>query len=365
MKMSRLYSLGRLPLLALGMVSLAAGVWAGLGKLEWVPNGDFSAFPAQHGPLMAAGFLGTLISLERAVALGRAWGYMGPLLSGVGAAALAAAPSAQIGGILSLAGSLAFVFTSLALMRRQSSAFTVILTLGAACLFAGTAFWVFADWHFRIVLWWIAFLFLTIVGERFELSQFAFASQSAPLKSAAAAFGAAFIAGAALTSADLLIGVRLCGAAMAFFAAWLLRYDVANRNLRQPGLPGFISACLVPGYAWLLVSGLILAWKAPTESGLLYDAALHAVFLGFAVSMIFGHAALILPAITGFALKYRPSFYAHLALLHAGLLVRVAAGVAGSEPGRRWGALLNALAFVLFLANTVRSAILSARSRDQ
>ena len=42
-------------------------------------------FIVVHGPLMVVGFLGTLIGLERAVALGRLWPYGIPMLSGVSA----------------------------------------------------------------------------------------------------------------------------------------------------------------------------------------------------------------------------------------------------------------------------------------
>ncbi|ACZ87154.1 hypothetical protein [Streptosporangium roseum] len=49
-----------------------------------------AAFAEQHGPLMALGFLGTLICLERAVALRSRWGYTAPALSALGAVALAA-----------------------------------------------------------------------------------------------------------------------------------------------------------------------------------------------------------------------------------------------------------------------------------
>jgi hypothetical protein len=43
---------------------------------------------ATHGVLMTLGFLGTLIALERAVALGRSWGYAAPVGAGLGAMAL-------------------------------------------------------------------------------------------------------------------------------------------------------------------------------------------------------------------------------------------------------------------------------------
>jgi hypothetical protein len=44
-----------------------------------------------HGPLMIRGFFGTVISLERAVALGWRWGYLARFLSGLGALVLMAA----------------------------------------------------------------------------------------------------------------------------------------------------------------------------------------------------------------------------------------------------------------------------------
>jgi hypothetical protein len=53
-------------------LALLAGLWAGLLRLGWQLPPLLLQLPAQHGPLMVSGFLGTLISLERAVAtLGR------------------------------------------------------------------------------------------------------------------------------------------------------------------------------------------------------------------------------------------------------------------------------------------------------
>lgn len=60
--------------MAIGMVSMALGTWLGLVRLGWnlrLPSPDSLIL---HGPLMVCGFLGTLIGLERAVALGRFWG---------------------------------------------------------------------------------------------------------------------------------------------------------------------------------------------------------------------------------------------------------------------------------------------------
>jgi hypothetical protein len=70
----------RYPLLALalGLASLVCGVWAGLLRFGWsLPSGRANLIEL-HGPLMVCGFLGTVISLERAVALRRALGLPRP-----------------------------------------------------------------------------------------------------------------------------------------------------------------------------------------------------------------------------------------------------------------------------------------------
>jgi hypothetical protein len=53
---------------------------------------------------------------------------------------------------------------------------------------------------------------------------------------------------------------------------------------------------------------------------------------------------------------FRPTFYAHLVLLHLSLMLRVAGDLAAWWPARRWGGLLNGLVLVLFLANTAYAA---------
>ena len=57
-----------------------------------------------HGALMISGFLGTVISLERAVAIGRWWAYSAPALSGIAAVTLIVGAPVLAGGIFLLAG---------------------------------------------------------------------------------------------------------------------------------------------------------------------------------------------------------------------------------------------------------------------
>lgn len=82
-----------LPLLALAIVALLAALWAGLLRLGWAWPVLRPALPAAHGPLMVSGFLGTLISLERAIALHRPGAFLAPLFTGIGGLLLAGLPA--------------------------------------------------------------------------------------------------------------------------------------------------------------------------------------------------------------------------------------------------------------------------------
>ena len=83
----------RLPLVFLAIGALLAGLWPGLLRISW-PNPPLSPrLLIEHGSLMVSDFLGTLISLERAVALsqlqqGRRVYFLVPLLAGLGGIAL-------------------------------------------------------------------------------------------------------------------------------------------------------------------------------------------------------------------------------------------------------------------------------------
>ncbi len=91
--------------------------------------------------------------------------------------------------------------------------------------------------------------------------------------------------------------------------------------------------------------------------GAAYDAALHAVLLGFVFSMVFGHAPIILPAVLRVAVPYASYFYAPLALLHASLFIRVAGDWIGLPDWRAWGGALNGLALLAFVLGTIGAVI--------
>jgi hypothetical protein len=101
------------------------------------------------------------------------------------------------------------------------------------------------------------------------------------------------------------------------------------------------------------------------SAGPRYDAVLHCLFLGFVFSMVFAHAPIILPAVTGAAVPYRPAFYAHLALLHASLVVRVVGDLTGWADGRQWGGMANVAAVVLFVVSTAWAVASARRAKSE
>jgi len=349
---------GRFPLLVLGFVSLASGVLGGLERVgvDWLPVPANA--PALHGVLMVSGFFGTVISLERAVALGKSWAYAASLASGLGGLALLAG-MAHSGLVLLTIGALALVAANASIMRRQASLEGATLAAGAACWLLGNALLVVGLPVSGVIPCWIGFFVLTIGGERLELSRYA------PRPPAARrAFVA--IAGAILLSGLLgtFIGAaawRLQGAALVVLALWLWRYDIARITARQQGLPRYIGICVLSGYLWLAAGGLALLAGGALHAGPLYDLALHVLMLGFVFAMVFGHAPVIFPAIVRVAIPYAAWLYVPLALLHASLALRVAGDLSDGPVLRAIGAAGNAVAIGVFI---ITAATLALRAQQ-
>jgi hypothetical protein len=309
---------------------------------------------------MVSGFFGTLISLERAVALDARWAYGGPLCGALGGVALMLSVPVEAGALLLVVASLIFAAASAAIVRRQPAVFTVTLLLGAVSWFIGNLIWLLGASFFQIVPWWMGFLVLTIAGERLELSRLLPPSRVA--QEVFIAIIAVLLAG---TAASMIIGsaASVTAAALVALAVWLARYDIARRTIKGRGLTRFIAICLLTSYFWLAVGGVIglAASGLFMQSALAYDAILHVVFLGFVFSMVFGHAPIIFPAVTGFALSYHPIFYTHLVLLHFSLALRLGGDLSGIIEWRTAGGLLNVLAVALFMLNTVVGIIREQR----
>ncbi|MCM2276629.1 MAG: hypothetical protein NDJ89_00960 [Oligoflexia bacterium] len=358
------------PLFAIPILGmLLFGVLGGLGRLGALATWGLPPVSiGLHGPLMVLGFLGTVIAIERAKALGRFWGYLAPAgnIAGV-ALLLAGSPVAAPALLLSNA---IFVAILGHFFRLQPALHSAALAGAAVLLLAGNAVYFMTGAVPQAVPWWMAFLALTIAGERLELGRLLRLSARARgafvLFASLLPLGAAWNLLAAPASADALASpaLALFGAGLLGLSIWLLLNDVARRTVRFAGLPRFIAICLISGNAWLGISGgLMLFFGLGGGAGPVYDAVLHALFVGFVFSMIFGHAPVILPAVAKITVPFRSYFYGHLALLHLSLVLRLAGDFGGAGELRYWGAALNGIALVFFFLATAASALRGVRPK--
>jgi hypothetical protein len=345
------------PLLLLAFASLFLGMGAGLARLGWwVPAAGLAAV---HGPLMASGFFGTVISLERAVALRRRWAYAAPLLSGLSTLASILFAPASVAPFLASAAGAVMLAASAMEYRRQRELFTLTLALGAAAWMAGSLLWLRGYPIYTVAPWWVAFLVLTIAGERLELSRLLPPSPIA--KRVFSVLVVVLLGGITVSLFFWAIGTLVLGAALTGLALWLTRQDVARRTVKTKGLTRFIAICLLSGYGWLAVSGLWILFSGGLDvSGPAYDAALHAVLLGFVFSMVFGHAPIIFPAVLRVAVPYSSYFYAPLALLHASLAIRLTGDWMASSHWRALGGAFNGVALTAFVLGTVAAVVRGA-----
>lgn len=357
--MADLRPAARLPLLVLGMLSLLAGVLAGLARLGWVTPQITAAAASGHGVLMISAFLGTVISLERAVALARGWAYLAPLVAGLSGLALVAGVPVLVPQVLAIVAAALMVGASLQVMRRVFATFTVVLVIGAGCWLVGCLVWLLEGALAAVVPWWLGFLVLTIAGERLEMTRFL------PTPPGAAQLFppivVTILVGAALAFWQLAGGLALFSIGMLALALWLLRYDLARRNVHQQGLTRFIAVCLLAGYGWLALAGALGLAGGLVPGNPWRDATLHAVCLGFVFSMILGHAPIIFPAVVRVKIPYTPFFYLPLVALHASLALRVLGSLGDSFALRHWGGLLNGVALALFIG-TVLTSVLRGRN---
>lgn len=344
---------------------LVFGVLGGLQRAGLAPwPGPTAAAAGSHAALMIGGWLGSVIGLERAVALKTFSARAAPLLSLPGGIALVLGYPLPAAALL-WAAATAFVLAHVQLWQRQRAAHTAVLGLAALCWWLGNGAWLMQLVNGKpashasdgVLAAWFAFLVLTIAAERLEMTRLLRRHPAAqPL----------FLALVSLLLVSLMPGLMpglppnaiaalgagtglAFGALLVALALWLATQDIARITIGQPGLPRYMAVALWAGYAWLAVGGV--AWAAMALGSPTRDAALHALGLGFVLSMVMAHAPVILPAVAGVKLQFGPVFYAPLVLLHGSLLLRLAVD-------RSWGALLNTAALVLFALTAVGAALL-------
>ncbi|MGY0195813.1 hypothetical protein ACWA7J_12155 [Leptothrix sp. BB-4] len=303
-----------LVMLALVAGSLLCAVLGGLLRagLGWPWLQDphlIGPAAAAHAQLMLPGWLGMVISIERAVAVRRRWAWAAPLGAGLGSAALLAGwplPAALLGvGAAAVA-----VAVQVVVLRRQRAGHTWLLLAATLAWLAGSSLVLIGLLVVRLVdpraavpgldvaaalPWWFLLPVLTIAAERLEMTRLTRRHDLAqPVLLAIVAVLAMGAAAAAIEPAGPLGGV-LYGLGLIALALWLFTFDIARRTLFAHGLARYMAVSLLAGYAWLALAGL--GWMGLALGCPGRDLALHALGLGFIVSMVMGHAPVILPAV--------------------------------------------------------------------
>ena len=340
-------------------VALLAGLNAGLLLLGLPAPVTTDRMPDTHGMVMVLGFVGTVVALERAVALRRRAGFTAPALLGAGGLLLISSAPLRLGQVALTAGAAALIGIYIPLWRRQRDDSILVQAFGAVLATGGALLWLGGMPVARLLPWLAGFVVLTIAGERLELARVILLATATVGQLLGLAAMMTF--GTVLTLLWPVVGYPVLGLSLLALVGWLMVHDVARRTIRATGVTRFMAGCLLAGYVWLAVAGAIWVLAGGVTDGPAYDAVIHAVFLGFTMSMIMAHAPVILPAILRCRLPYHPVMIAPPVLLHASLLLRLVGDARGLDLARQIGGALNVVALLGFAVITAASAIRAGR----
>ena len=280
------------------------------------------------------------------------WAFAAPLASGLSAPALLAGQSDVGAGLLIGAGAVSIVANAIVVRRAPTDQAVLLLAAAVAWLSGSLLFAARTGGEATFALW-LAFLIVTVAAERIPMT-------------VPHPHGTAVQRGLRLTLVVLLLaaavsaiapaaGGTLYGLAVLALAIWFARFDGARHAGHEDKLQRYVVAALLSSFAWLAIGGV--AWAA-TALGWIFarDAALHALGLGFIVSMMMGHAPAILRSVAHVELRFGRFFYVPLAALQLSLVVRIGFGALDPD-WRALGAALNAATLALFVGTVIGAAV--------
>ena len=376
----------RMILLMGAAIALLAGLDAALVRLGALAPLNSTDLGTIHGILMVYGFLGTAICLERAVAINSRWAYLSPAASALaGIAAIVISQSRTIANFLAAAPLPAFlsrvlpgyqsqrmlpaVLWTISMItlvmiyrhvwkKRQASYAVLIQLIGACVGLCGILLWMRGLEVALIMPWWLFFLLLTIVGERLELARLAFNETT---EKRILVWVGALLISLALTLIVPLVAYPLLGISLAALAIDMGYHDVARKTINIQGIPRLSAVAMLAGYGWTMLPAALWITAPPTFSGYGYDAIVHALTVGFAVSMVIAHAPVIIPSVIRREVPYHFSMWVPLVLFHLSLLIRFLSGAREAALPWRFGGALGVCAFLLFVVTTASVTIANAR----
>ncbi len=287
-----------------------------------------------HFLIMIGSFLGTLITLERAITLQNKLFHFLPLVNGISIVFfLAEKPEIAIlflvfGGII-----LIFLFLSF-LFAHNDLVHWLFLLSGITYAIGMFIFYMYQNLILSVKFLEL-FLLITIVAERLELSKFTGISTLKKTLLLCLLVISIF----SVPFNDILFGASIC-----LISLWLLQNDIARVNIRKIEPFRFRGFSLLVGYIWLLVHGL--TFVVPYFYS--YDMQVHSFFLGFVMNMIFAHYSIILPAVL--MIKFKENYFLHYSILISFQLVLILRFVSSIfwSAGFPHSTLLNAIIVLLF-----------------
>lgn len=333
----------------LAFAVLIAAIVGGLARMGVLPvSASTHRLVIAHGPLLVSGFFGTVIAVERvAERSGIAWAAP-PLLLASALLQVTGTPGAA--GV-ALAGSVIVHASDVSAAARRPTAATAVAALASLAWCGGNLLWLRDQPLSDASPWWIVFLVLVIASERVEE-----ALPAGPFVLEAAAVAVVVLAASRAVGNEPTL--RVLGIAFASIGTSLIVADREVRKAQRAGVEGRLGRAIACALGWLIVAGGLLAVRGWVGGGLDYDAVLHAVFVGFVLSMLFGHGPAVLPRLLGRTLVLDRASELPLVLLQIGLAVRVAGDLGADLAMRRLGGGLNALAVLLFflwMARAIRA----------
>jgi hypothetical protein len=344
-------------LLPIAILSAMTGIVTGLFRIGWF---EFPATGAsEHGAIMVGSFMGTLISLERAISFKHKYTYFVPLLS---AASLVCFLSGytQPGHYLLIAASLGLTAVTAIYQKLFTPAQFLILFSGSVCWLLGNAMLVLLNLYPAAVSWWMAFMLLTIISSRIKAS----AAMQVSDRNYTILYVLLSLYGISLLMPFHGNGRYLSGISLLLIALWLIAFDMARKEAAKPEVSKYSGIVLLTGFTWLLFTGLCMLWGEMI--GPLYDITLHSFFIGFLFSIVMAHGPKILPALLGLNISpFHPLLYLWFALLQGSLITRIAANFLNAYTLRQWAGLVNGIAMLAFFLTMAVLLIISLRKSKQ
>ena len=159
---------------------MLAGLDAALILLGVAAPVTADRLPEVHGMAMTLGFVGTLVCLERAVALARPVGFLAPGLLGAGSLFMLTPLPLAVGRVALVLGMLGMCAIYVPLWRRQRDDAVLVQALGSVLGLGAATMWLGGLEIAPMLPWLAGFLVLTVAGERLELARLAMGPAAGP-----------------------------------------------------------------------------------------------------------------------------------------------------------------------------------------